>query len=387
MSTTYQCEQLFQRIMELEQEYITFWADICCIESPTEYKEGVDRVGRYVMDKALARGWQIEVQEQPVSGDCVCITMNPEAQAQPVCFSGHMDTVHPLGFFGPNPVHMDDEKIYGPGVADCKGGIVSAFLAMAALDDMGFKGRPVKLLLQSDEENSSRFSNKSTVDFMCRKSENCIAFLNCEGRGKKGYAVVERKGIQRYLFEITGKTMHSAACHLGSSAICEAAHKIIELEKLKDGNGLTCNCGLITGGTAENTVPEKCSFTADFRFSNPEEMLRAEKLVEEVSTKSYIGDTSCKVTLKSSRVAMERKERNIELVDKLNKIFAENGLVLLEASKEGGGSDAADITAYGLPCLDSFGVQGGGAHSLGEWAYLESLTYSAQMLAAAAYCL
>ncbi len=386
MSTTYKCEQLFQRIRELEQEYITFWADICSIESPTEYKEGVDRVGQFIMDKARARGWQIEVQEQPVSGDCICITMNPEVQERPVCFSGHMDTVHPVGLFGPTPVHIDGEKIYGPGVVDCKGGIASSFLAMAALEDVGFKGRPVKLLLQSDEENSSRFSNKSTVDFMCRKSENCIAFLNCEG-WEKGYATVTRKGIHRYLLEVTGRTVHSADCPNGSSAICEAAYKIIELEKHKDKAGITCNCGLISGGTAENTVPEKCSFTADFRFSNPEEMLRAEKLVEEVAIKSFVDGTSCKVTLKSSRVAMERTERNMELLKKLNQIYEENGMPVLKAGMNIGGSDAAEVTAYGLPCLDSFGTMGGGIHDRSEWAYLWTLTNSAQMLAAAAYCL
>ncbi len=386
MNTPNKCEALFQRIQELEQEYITFWADICRIESPTEYKEGVDRVGEFVMNKARERGWQIEVQEQPVSGNCICITMNPQVKERPVCFSSHMDTVHPIGLFGLKPVHMDEEKIYGPGVIDCKGGIAAAFLAMAALDDIGFRGRPVKLLLQSDEENSSRFSNKSTVDFMCQKSENCVAFLNGEG-GEKGSAVLTRKGIRRYLLEITGETVHSAICHKGSSAICEAAHKIIELEKLKNEKGLTCNCGLINGGTAENTVPKKCSFTADIRFANEEELREAEKLISEVAATSYIKGTTCSVTLKSSRVAMEHTERNMELLQKLNQIYQANGLDPLKARHSNGGSDAAEVTAYGLPCLDSMGVIGGAIHDREEWAYLWSLVYSAKMHAATAYCL
>ena len=167
----HKCGDLFTRIDELEKEYINFWIDVCKIESPTEYKEGVDRVGRYFMEKAAARGWKIEVQKQPVSGDCICITMNPEVEARPVVFSSHMDTVHPIGFFGEEVVTCDDEKIYGPGVIDCKGGAVAAFHAMAALEDIGLKGRPVMLLLQSDEENSSQFSNKGTVRYMCGKSE------------------------------------------------------------------------------------------------------------------------------------------------------------------------------------------------------------------------
>ena len=386
MNDNFQCKKLFQRIEELEKEYIDFWVDICNIESPTEYKEGVDRVGAFIMEKALKRGWEIEVQEQPVSGNCICITMNPLATAQSVCFSGHMDTVHPVGSFGEVLVYCDDEKIYGPGVCDCKGGIVSAFLAMAALDDIGFKERPIKLLLQSDEENISRGSNKSTVEFMCRQAENCIAFINGEPC-KAGTTTLIRKGISKYFFEITGKATHAANCPNGISAIREAAYKIIELEKMKDIDGITCNCGLISGGTADNTVPEKCTFTADIRFNNKSEMLKAERIVNEVAARSYVDGSSCIVTLKSRRIAMELNERNTELLDKLNRIYEQNKLPTLEINKSGGGSDAAEISAYGHPCLDSLGVEGGNIHELGEYAYLHGLVNSAKYLAAAAYCL
>ena len=386
MSESGKCEKLFQRIGELEKEYIDFLADICRIESPTENKEAVDRVGAYIMEKARGRGWEIEVQEQPISGNCICITMNPKSKERPICFSGHMDTVHPIGLFGEEPVRIDDEKIYGPGVLDCKGGIAAAFLAMAALEDVGFTGRPVKLLLQSDEENSSRFSNKTTVDFMCKKSENCVAFLNCEGH-EKGTVVIQRKGISKYAFEITGKAVHASICDEGHSAIREAAYKIIELEKMKDQNGLTCNCGLIHGGTAENSVPAFCTFTADIRFNDVDAMNEAEKIVYEVAEKSFVGGTSCKVTLKSRRIAMERTARNEQLLADLNAIYEENGIPTLRAKKGMGGSDAAEVTAYGLPCLDSVGLTGGGAHNRDEYAYLWSLPLSAKMLAAAAYCL
>ena len=39
---------------------------------------------------------------------------------------------------------------------------------------------------------------------------------------------------------------HSSTCYEKSaSAILEAAHKIIELEKMKENDGITCNCGVI----------------------------------------------------------------------------------------------------------------------------------------------
>lgn len=371
---------IFARIDELENEYVDFWADICNIESPTEYKEGVDNVGKYIIEKAKKRGWQIEVQRQAISGDAVCITMNSTSSNAPVCFSAHMDTVHPIGFFGEVPVKIEDGKIYGPGVVDCKGGIASSFMAMVALEDVGFNKRPVKLILQSDEENSSRNSNKSTVDFMVEKSRDAVAFLNCEGY-TTGDVILERKGIRKYRFEITGKAVHACRPYDGISAIREAAHKIIELEKLKDENGITCNCGLINGGTAENTVPEKCTFTADIRFKTKEQMQEADRLVNELSQKSFVEGTSCDLTLVSWRHAMELTEKNVELLDKVNAIFVRNGINAHKANLSNGGSDAADTTFHGIPTIDNLGTRGGYIHSIREYAYIESLKESAKMLA------
>ncbi|MBE6883893.1 MAG: M20 family metallopeptidase [Ruminococcaceae bacterium] len=379
------CKDVFERIEQLYGEYVGFWADICRIESPTEYKEGVDRVGSYIIEKARQRGWKIEVQPQQVSGDCICITMNPDAEGQPVCFSGHMDTVHPVGSFGDEPVRIEGEKMYGPGVQDCKGGIAASFLAMAAMEDCGVKTRPIKLILQSDEENSSRNSQKTTVQFMCEKAEGCAAFLNCEPyvRG----ITLGRKGIRKYSFEVTGSACHASACYNGVSAIREAAYKIIELEKLKDKEGLTCNCGIISGGTAENTVPDKCVFTADIRFSNEEEKMKADRLVEEIAAKSFVEGSSCKVMLKSYRCAMEVVERNMELYRKAMKICEETGLPVSEWVISTGGADAADLTEYGIPCLDSVGTEGGGMHQPTEFSYIASLAKSAKRLAAIACCI
>lgn len=372
---------LFETIDSLKDTYISFWEDICNIESPTEYKEGVDRVGNYFLQKAKQLGFETEVFPQPVSGDVVCITLNPNSANAPVCLSGHTDTVHPIGSFGTPAVRIEGDKMYGPAVTDCKGGIAAAFYAMHALKLCGYTDRPVMLLLQSDEENSSIFSNKQTINYICDKAKNAIAFLNCEGAKKDGLTL-RRKGISRYVFEVKGKAMHSSNCFIGVSAVTEAAHKIIELEKLKDEHGLTCNCGLITGGTAENTVPETCTFTADIRFANKEQMDYSDDLVKKIAQKSYLEGTSCTVTLKSRRVAMEQSDKNDVLFKRINEIFSECGLEMQGATMSNGGSDAADVTACGIPCVDSIGVMGGYIHTLNEYARIPTFVLAAKRIAA-----
>lgn len=380
------CEKVFTQIDALYDSYIKVWEDVCNIESPSQYKEGVDAVSRYFADLANERGWLVEILEQPVSGNVVCITMNPDAKGAPISLSGHIDTVHPVGSFGTPAVKIDEEKIYGPGVVDCKGGVVAGFLAMDALHKCGFNARPIRMLLQSDEEVSSMPSGKSTIGYICEKAKGSVAFLNLEGHTHLGNQVcVQRKGIITFAFEVKGVEAHASNCATqGANAILEAAHKIIELEKLKDKDGLTCNCGVISGGSAVNTVPGSCEFKANVRFATHEQLDWVKEYAQKIADTVYVNGCSTKMTVSSYRVAMERVERNMELVDKMNRVFRANGLSELTPAKRKGGSDAADVTAMGIPCVDSIGAGGGGIHTPSEYAYLISLSESAKRIAAVA---
>jgi len=256
---------------------------------------------------------------------------------------------------------------------------------MDALDRCGFRGRPVMLLIQSDEENGSSKSGHATINYICERAKDAIAFLNTEP-SNDGKVVVERKGILRYDFKIHGMAQHSSICYKNAAnAIAEAAYKIIELEKLKDADGLTCNCGVISGGTVANTVAEWCSFQADIRFSTYDEMKEAERIVRELSDRSFVEGCSCEVTQIGSRPPMVRDEMNELLLEKIREINSSVGLQDLKPVKENGGSDAAYTTQHGIPTLDNFGVRGGGIHSVREYVIKRSLAESAKQLAAVAW--
>ena len=378
------CYKIFETIDSLNSDYVKAWVDVCNIESPTKFKAGVDACGEYFADLARARGWKVEYFRQPVAGDVVDITMNPDADAQPIIFSGHLDTVHPVGSFGTPAVKIEGEKMFGPGVCDCKGGAVAAMLAMDALDKCDFRARPVKLILQTDEEVSSAISNKATIGYMCARALESVAFLNLEGH-TEGKACLQRKGTITFTFTVEGIEAHGSNCATaGASAILEAAHKIIELEKLKDNEGLTCNCGVISGGSVPNTVPGHCEFKANIRFANAEQLAWVRNHVKEVAETVYVPGCKTMINDPPGRVAMEYSEKNVALLARMNEIFVENGIPTLEAASRKGASDAADVTAAGAACVDSIGVRGGKIHSPNEYAYIDSLAESAKRLAAVA---
>ncbi len=377
-------KNIFEIIDSLYEEYIDVWEDVCNIESPTDYKKGVDAVGDYFAEKAKKFDWRTERFSQPVSGDVAVITMNPDADAAPICLSGHMDTVYPLGFFGNPPVRRDEEKIYGPGVVDCKGGLVCAFLSMHALEISGFKSRPVMLLLQSDEENGSRSSDKATINYICARAKNAVAFLNLEGHGVASNELcLKRKGILTFEFSVKGVAVHSSQCaRCGSNAILEAAHKIIEIEKIKDHEGLTCSVNIINGGTAVNTVADSCTFKVNVRYATKEQAEWIEKFAKDLASRNTVDGCTTTVKTVSRRAAMEIEQRNLDLLEKINEIFEKNELSPYFAGSRTGGSDAADVTVAGIPVVDNIGAEGSNIHSPNEYGILESLKTMAKRIAA-----
>ena len=381
------CEKLFATIDGLYKSYLDIWEDVCNVESPTQDKARVDAVGKYFSNIAEKKGWEVEIFESFVSGNVVCITMNPDVDAAPVTYSAHMDTVYPVGSFGIPAVRRDGDKIYGPGVTDCKGGLVAALLAMDALDRCDFRGRPIRFLLQSNEEGGPISAKKPNIDYICNKAIDSVAFINLEGNNA-GEACVERKGTLTYRIMVTGVEAHSSLCAIaGASAIAEAAHMILELEKFKDDKGLTCNCGVIQGGTTHNTVPGYCEFRANIRFANAKQRAEVQAFVENLARCPRNPLCSIALEIVGMRPAMERVERNLTLLETMNDIFEKNGLSRLSPSTGTGGSDAAQVTEAGIPCVDCIGVTGGDIHSPSEYAELKSLKESAKRLAALACCI
>ncbi len=375
------CQDILLKIDEINDEYLNILEDVCNLESPTVDKERVDAVGAYFVRMAKARGWEIEVVPQERAGDVICITLNPHAEAAPIVLSGHLDTVHPVGSFGTPAVCRDEKRMYGPGVMDCKGGVVAAFMAMDALAKCGFSSRPVRLILQTDEETGSRTSGKATIAYMCEKSKDAIAFLNLEGH-LSGTAALIRKGILQYRFKVRGKALHSSRCYDAANAIAEAASKILRLEKMKDRNGLTCNCGLIQGGTVANTVAETCEFVVDIRFGNRDQLRVAREKVRRIANTFRIDGCTCEYTEINFRPAMPLCEQNEALLAKMNEIYQRVGLPILTARECPSGSDAAYITEEGIPCVDCIGTEGRNIHSVEEYIELCSLAESAKRIAA-----
>lgn len=376
-------KDLLERIETLTPSYVQFWKEICEIETPSHDKAAINRLADRLEAQAKSLGCTVYREAFEKAGDCLRIDLPGDTSRKPVVLMAHMDTVHDVGAFGPEPVTIQGDVIHGPGVGDCKNGIATAMLILDALSQWNGAHAPVRVLFTSDEEVSARLSGSQGVAFFEKQALGAQAVLNCE-YGVAGKACVGRKGIANLLLNITGRAAHAGIDYFhGASAIREAAHKILAIESLSQPNGNTFNCGIVQGGDKPNVVAAHCTVQVDVRSFREESLREAVEQVRQIAAHNEVAGTSCTVTELSCRPPMEPRQENYHLLERLNAMAAELGMEPLEPYLSGGGSDAAYTTRMGIPTVCSLGPVGGNVHTTQECAYLKTLPERAKLLAKA----
>ena len=351
-------KKLFEIIDQAAPEIKKLWIRMAGIETPSADKAAVDQLVEVLSSFAGRTGFRTTVYPFPSSGNGLVITYETDSAAQPVTLMAHMDTVHKKGAFGSSPVTEEDDFLKGPGVYDCKGGIAVALLTMISLKAAGYRKRSVKLVLSPDEEVSALYSGEPGKNYLQDTIRGSVMAINCESGSPEGNIVTGRKGVLRLQVDVKGKAAHAGSDYArGISAIKEAAHKIIHIEAESDPQNTTYNCGIISGGTIANSVPENCSFVVDVRYSDMESMKMAEDHIRHVAETSYISGTVSTVKVISRRIPMEETKENLALFAHIRDISKKYGLGDLQHCIAGGGSDSCYSVSVGVPSLCAMGSE------------------------------
>lgn len=186
--------------------------------------------------------------------------------------NGHIDvvpvvaedwTVPPFG-----GVRRDD-RLYGRGACDMKGGIAAALEGLRACQDAGVRPAcDVLFHLVADEETGGRWGTEALLDAGLISG---VAGAIVPEPSELGVCVAERGAL---LAEITvaGRAAHGSDPARGHSAIADAARLVSVLHLADFGDPAhrllgtpTCNVGVISGGTAPNIVASGCTLRVDRR--------------------------------------------------------------------------------------------------------------------------
>ena len=112
--------------------YIQELTELCAIDSDSYYKPGLDTMALRLAGRMRDIGMHTTIIENEIWGNDVLGVVKGDGEGN-VLLLGHIDTVYPVGTAAERPVRVEGEKIYGPGVCDMKGCILSAIYAVEAL--------------------------------------------------------------------------------------------------------------------------------------------------------------------------------------------------------------------------------------------------------------
>ncbi len=305
-------------------------------------------------------------------------TNKPGAETFDIMFNAHLDTVYPEGTVAERPFRVEDGRIYGPGCADCKAGVIAIYHALKNARREDLDRLAIAVCYNPDEEVSS-LSSREWLASMARKAKRAV--VSEPGRAS-GAFVRSRKG--RSVWDVT---FHGVAAHAGNnpqdgrSAVLAAAKFTIEATKLQDleGKGTSVTVGVIHGGTVCNTVPDTCSIRIDTRRWNDEDGREIDEGIEKLAAMNWGDGITVEARRASVSPAMPCTEKTCELVELINEAARLEGF---EATwvDAGGGSDANRIAEVGTPVVDGIAPAGGCFHSEREYLRVDTIESRVRML-------
>jgi len=370
--------KLLSYLDEKEPEMFSLLQNLVLQRSYTNDAEDVNLVGNILRKSLENSGMRVETFSSGRYGDHL-IFRSPAcslASSKQIMLVGHMDTVFPrdMGF---NSYKEDDKNIYGPGVIDMKGGLVTAVYAIKAFSHCGLLDTvPVTIFFNSEEEKGSP---ESKILFR-KEAEKTLLALVFECGGMKGECVTGRKGKLGFTIKIKGKAGHAAfAGKDKASSILELAHKIVAIEKLNDpARQLIVNVGKVKGGIGPNTVAEKAVAQVDCRFITPEDKDNCFVKIKQIVAENVVHGVTASYEIPSARDVMPPSEKNRKIL----KLFQENAALLNQGIGEefrSGVSDANTLSGCGIPVLDGLGPIGEFDHSDKEYMIKKSLPERARL--------
>jgi glutamate carboxypeptidase len=355
--------------------------DMVLIESGSSNVAGVTRMADYTENRLKALGAQterIKVSSGP-GGYMVRGTFTGTGSKR-ILLIGHLDTVYPEGTLAAQPYKVEGNRIYGPGIADDKGGLAVILHSLEILRKAGWRDYArLTVLLNPDEEIGSIGSGETIAAVA---AENDVV-LSCEptsakDAGQQEALLLGAAGTATATMEVMGRQAHAgAAPELGRNALVEMSYQILQtrdVAKLVPGTQL--NWTNAQSGLVRNQIPEKAVATADVRLFVPD---GADKLLAALQAKVAEGhlvpDTKTTITMTTGRPPYKADARGRELARKGQAIYAElDGRQLALVDMIGGATDAGYATRSGKPVVvESFGLAGSGYHARDEYIEIDSI--------------
>jgi glutamate carboxypeptidase len=347
--------------------------DMVMIESGSGDLEGLGKMADFTEARLKALGAKTErrkVTRGPGAG--IVIGTFEGSGSKKLMLIGHMDTVYQKGILATQPYRVDGNRIYGPGIADDKGGIAVVLHALKILGDAGWRDYArLTVVFNPDEEIGSIGSGELIADL----ADQHDVVLSCEPTvaapaAKNDGLLLGASGTATGIMEVKGRAAHAgAAPQLGRNAVIELAHQLLQTQDVaKSIPGTQLNWTTAQAGTVRNQIPDKASAGADIRLTIPDGVQKLQAALDEKVKNKLVPDTETTVKIEAGRPAFVASDRGRALAREGQAIYAELERTLDIAEMTGGATDAGYANRSGKAVVvESFGLAGFGYHARDEY--------------------
>jgi glutamate carboxypeptidase len=283
---------------------------------------------------------------------------------------GHLDTV--VGHASHSPLRRNGNRLYGPGAADMKGGVVLALGVARILAAHPSAFSEVGVLLVTDEEwRTAEFAHVGRFTGY----DACLCFEAGErtADGREG-VVVRRKAAGTLRIAASGRASHSgSAPDQGRNALLALAQAALLIAERHDPSGtdrLSVVPTRMRSGHALNVVPAAGDLVLDMRADRIDAF---DGVLDAVP--SELAGVALHPTMDRRWPGMDSTEATAAAIERAGRRL---GRPIVGVSR-GGASDASHFATTIPLTIDGLGPRGGGAHTPQEFVLRTSLTERAQV--------
>jgi glutamate carboxypeptidase len=337
------------------------------IESGSRDTEGLEKIRQLIETELKSMGLTTEVipARAPAKTGAMVQAKMMGTGTSKIALIAHMDTVYQRGDLAKQPFRVEGNQAFGLGIADDKAGIAVILHTLRMIKALNIDSfGTLTVLINADEEIGSPGSR----DRIMQLGEDNDLVISFEGSSvKNDYVRLATSSIARASLTVKGRASHSGSNpDLGRNALYEMSHQILQMRDLSDPKtGLKLNWTQARAGTVPNMIPSEAHATADVRAEKLSDFDAVEKALQDRIKNKLIPDTEVKIELTRGRPPLSPTEKG-RTTAKLAQSFASEinwKLDVLEKAT-GGGTDAAYASQRSKGAvIESFGLQGFGAHS------------------------
>lgn len=354
--------------------------EMVLIESGSLNVDGLMKMADVVEGRLKAAGFKVERRKATAGAgaDIVIGTMKGNGKRK-IMLQGHMDTVYQPGILNSQPYKVDGNRIYGPGIADDKGGLAVMMASLKILADAGWRDYDTLTVLMNPDEEVGSVGSGELIATTADLHDTVLSFEPTAAKSvvKGESLLLGAAGIAQATLEVKGRASHAgAAPELGRNALYELSYQMLQTKDLaKDIPGVTLNWTVARAVGPINQITEKAQALGDVRITEPgaEKKLDA-ALQAKIASGKLIADTETTVKVEVGRPAFVAGEKGRALAEKAQAIYKEINRELALTPMTGGGTDAGYAGRSGkATVVESFGLAGFGYHARDEYIEVDSI--------------